>query len=69
MWNLAFLLDLPYIRHLRRKCELILIMSMLTLVIIECLFHNYFASQSRLMFYVLCRDIQPNRSRLFRFML
>ncbi len=37
-------------------------MSKLILVIFECLFLNYFASNFRLMFYVLCRDIQPNRS-------
>ncbi len=38
----------------------------MTLVIIDCLFRSYFASHFRLVFYVLCKDIQPNH---FRFIL
>jgi hypothetical protein len=37
-------------------------MNKLTLVIIDCFFHNYSTSHFRLMFYVLCRDIQPDHS-------
>ncbi len=58
IWSLAFLLDLPHIRHLKRELKSILIVSKLTLIIINCLFHNYYASHFRSMFYVLCRDIQ-----------
>ncbi len=67
IWNLAFLFNLPQICHLRRECGSILIMNKLTLVIIDCLFHSYFASHFRLMFYVLCRDIQPNHSWFISF--
>ncbi len=56
MWSLVFLLNLPQIHHLKKECKSISIVSKLTLVIIECLFHNYFSSHSRLIFY---RDIQP----------
>jgi len=60
IWSLAFLLDLPHIHHSKKKLESILIVSKLTLIIINCLFHNYYASHFRLMFYILCRNIQPN---------
>jgi hypothetical protein len=68
MWNLAFLFDLPQIWHLRRKRESISIVNKLTLVIFECLFHNYFAFDFKLMFNVLCRDIQPDCFSSFHFM-
>jgi hypothetical protein len=60
MWSLVFPFDLPQIWHSRRKRESISIVNKLTLVIFECLFHNYFAFDFKLMFYVLCRDIQPD---------
>lgn len=67
MWSLVFLLNLPQIRHLKRECKSISIVSKLTLVIIECLFHNYFSFHSRLIFYVLCRDIQPDHFQFVSF--
>jgi hypothetical protein len=39
----------------------------LTLIIVECLFHNYSTSHFRLMFYVLCRDIQPGHFQFIPF--
>ncbi len=57
IWSLAFLLNLSQIHHPKKKLKSILIVSKLTLVIIDFLFHNYFASHFRLMFYVLCKDI------------
>jgi hypothetical protein len=52
----SFYVPPPQIRHPRRELESISIVNKLTLIIVECLFHNYFASHFRLMFYVLCRD-------------
>ncbi len=51
----------------KKRAWSILIVSKLTLVIIECLFHNYSTSHFMLMFYVLCRDIQHDHSRFVSF--
>jgi hypothetical protein len=42
-------------------------MSKLTLVIIDFLFHSYSTSHFRLMFYVLCKYIQPDHYRFIPF--
>ncbi len=44
MWSLAWLLNLAWICHPIKGCKLISIVSKLTLIIFECLFLNYFAS-------------------------
>jgi len=67
IWSLDFLFNLPQIRHLRQKHESISIMSKLTLVIIDCLFHNYSTSHFRLMFYVLCKGMQLDHSWFISF--
>jgi hypothetical protein len=46
MWSMVWLLNLPWIRHPIKGCKLISIVSKLTLIIFECLFLNYFASDS-----------------------
>jgi hypothetical protein len=51
IWSLAFLLNLSQIRHSKREFESISIVSKLTLVILDFVFHSYFASHFRLLFY------------------
>jgi len=46
----VFLLDLSQIHHLRKELKLISIVSKLTLVIIDCLFHGFPSSHVSLMF-------------------
>ncbi len=43
------------------------IMSKLTLIIIDFVFHSYYASHLRLMFYVLCKYIQLNHFQFVPF--
>ncbi len=45
------------IHHPKKKLESISIVSKLTLVIIDYLFHSYYAFHFKLMFYVLCKNI------------